>query len=209
MSATGIDAAFTDGEGFEIPGLIKGAENGGKDELEDLPAGGGMGETEGEFAGIDSFAGSEGEAVQLVGVVADENEGGFGGADLFVESDGDGECGEAADDACGGEEHGGPFAHAVEPLMQFAADDKTGIDAEGGIVDEGASVDFPEIDGGDLSAGDDGNRLFELSGDAEVFGKMVEGAEGEDAERSFGSGEYSGGGAEGAIASSDDDGADV
>ena len=75
-----------------------------------------------------------------------------------------------------------------------------GVDADRGVVDEGLAIDLGEIDGACLALGDDFGGLLEVQGDAKVLGKVIQGAERQDAERNAGLGKHAGHGANAAVA---------
>ena len=192
----------------EVGGLFEATEEGGGEEAKHGDAGGTGGKIKGETAAIDVLALAEPCAVEAVLIVADEEEGGGAASWAALDFEIDGETPEADEGAGGCGDEGGPFI-AAGALHSFAVEDHGGVDAERRVVDEGSGGESKRSDPGGVdpacvAGGDDCDRGLELEGEIDVFGEVVEGADGEDAHATRGAGDGGGDEVDGAISTGGD-----
>ena len=88
--------------------------------------------------------------------------------------------------------------------QRFPFDDDIGIDADRRVVDEDATVHIATSTRSPAAVHDDGYRLFEVQGQAEILGEMIESAKRKDAERDVRPDQFAGNAADGTVATASD-----
>jgi len=163
----------------------------------------------GRLAFVQALAPAESEELHAVLVVADEQAGGSVGVRKAFGRYAQTPPRKMPHHAEECRNHGHPFSQPMAGSAVLAVDHHVGIDADRGIVDEDLAVDLAEIGNPHIAFGDHCGGLADLQGNAEIFGEMVERAEGDYPERHGSTGKHAGRRPDAAIAAADHDGVDL